>query len=144
VETIADRATLKVGSLAITAHFTPGHTLGATTWTWRSCEGSRCIDIVYADSLTPVSDDGFRFTGDATRPSSVDVFGASIDRVEQLPCDIVLAPHPVLTGFAAKVARLKAGAAENPFIDANACRAYAAAARKKLDQRVATERAERK
>jgi metallo-beta-lactamase class B len=140
VETLADRTTLRVGPLAITAHFTPGHTPGATTWAWRSCEGSRCVDVVYADSLTPVSDDGFTFTGDATRPSSVDVFRASIVRVEQLPCDVILAPHPALTDFAGKTARLKAGPAENPFIEPNACRTYAAAARKRLEQRIADER----
>jgi len=140
VETIADRATLRVGPLAITAHFTPGHTPGATSWTWRSCEGSRCLDLAYLDSLTPVSDDGFKYTSGTARPSKADVFRASIDSVEQLPCDIVVAPHPGLTGFTAKAARLKSGAGENPFIEANACRAYAAAARRKLDQRIAEER----
>jgi metallo-beta-lactamase class B len=140
VEAIADRTTLRVGPLAITAHFTPGHTPGATTWAWRSCEGTRCVDIVYVDSLTPVSDDGFKFTGDATRPSRVDAFRASIDRVEQLPCDVILAPHPDLTGFSGKEARLEAGATGNPFIEANACRTYAAAARKRLEQRISDER----
>jgi metallo-beta-lactamase class B len=140
VETIADRTTLQVGPLAITAHFTPGHTPGATTWAWRSCEGTRCVDIVYADSLTPVSDDGFKFTGDGTRPSRVDAFRASIDRVEQLPCDVILAPHPEFVDFARKVARLEAGATGNPFIESNACRTYAAAARKRLEQRIADER----
>src|ERR1044071_101762 len=52
--TVAARA----GGLAVTAHMTPGHTPGSTTWSWRSCEGPRCLDIVYADSLTAVSDDG--------------------------------------------------------------------------------------
>jgi metallo-beta-lactamase class B len=95
---------------------------------------------VYADSLTPVSDEGFKFTGDATRPSSFDAFRASIARVEQLPCDVILAPHPALTDFAGKTARLKTGAAGNPFIEPNACRMYAAAARKRLEQRIADER----
>jgi metallo-beta-lactamase class B len=140
VETIDDRTTLQVGTLAITPHFTPGHTLGATTWAWRSCEGSRCVDIVYADSLTPVSDDGFRFTGDATKPSRVDTFRDSIARVEQLPCDVLLAPHPELVDFAGKATRLKAGSTENPFIESNACRTYAASARKRLEQRIAKER----
>ena len=140
VEAIADRTTLRVGPLAITAHFTPGHTPGATTWTWRSCEGTRCVDVVYADSLTPVSDDGFKFTGDAKRPSTVDTFRASIARLEELPCDVFLVPHPTLTDFAAKTARLKGGAAENPFLDPNACRAYATVARKRLEERIALER----
>lgn len=142
VETIADRTTLRVGPLAITAHFTPGHTPGATTWAWRTCEGGRCVDLVYADSLTPVSDDGFRFTGDATRPSRADAFRASIARVEQLACDVILAPHPAFIDFAGKTARLKAGAAENPFIEAHACRTFAAAARKRLEERLASERIE--
>ena len=38
VRVVADGETLRVGDVAITAHYTPGHTPGATTWTWRSCE----------------------------------------------------------------------------------------------------------
>ena len=137
VETIADGATLKVGSLSITAHFTPGHTPGATSWSWRSCEGARCVNIVYADSLNPVSDDGFKFTG---RPSLVEAFRRSIARVEQLPCDIVIPPHPGFLNLKEKAARMKAKPEENPFVDPNVCRTYAAAARKRLDARVAEER----
>ena len=140
VETIADRTTLRIGPLATTAHFTPGHTPGATTWTWRSCEGTSCVDIVYADGLTPVSDDGFRFTGDGQRPSIVDTFRRSISRVEALPCAVILAPHPEFIALAGKLARLKERPDANPFIEENACRTYAATARKRLEQRVADER----
>jgi metallo-beta-lactamase class B len=140
VETIADRTTLRIGSLAITAHFTPGHTPGATTWSWRSCEGTRCVDIVYADGLTPVSDDGFRFTGDGKRPSIVDTFRRSISRVEALPCAVILAPHPEFIALARKLARLKERPDVNPFMEENACPAYAATARKRLEQRIADER----
>ena len=137
VETITDGATLTVGKLAITAHFTPGHTPGATSWSWRSCEGARCVNIVYADSLNPVSDDGFTFTA---REGLVDSFRASIAKVEALPCDIVLAPHPAAFNLGVKVERLNAKPAENPFIDANSCRTYAAVVRKRLEARIAQER----
>jgi metallo-beta-lactamase class B len=140
VETIADRTTLRIGPLAITAHFTPGHTPGATTWSWRSCEGTHCVDIVYADGLTPVSDDGFRFTGNGKRPSIVDAFRGSISRVEELPCAVILAPHPEFIALERKLARLKERPDVNPFIEENACRAYAATARKRLEQRIADER----
>ena len=139
VETIADGATLTVGTLSITAHFTPGHTPGATTWSWRSCEGSRCVNVVYADSLNPVSDDGFRFTA---RSGLAESFRASIARLEQLPCDIALAPHPSAFNLRDKAARLQVKPAENPFIDANGCRTLAATARKRLEARVAEERRE--
>jgi metallo-beta-lactamase class B len=55
VETLKDGDTLLAGSVAVTAHSTPGHTPGGTSWTWRSCEQSRCLNFVYADSLSPVS-----------------------------------------------------------------------------------------
>ena len=94
MQVVADGETLRVGDLAITAHYTPGHTPGATAWSWRSCEKDVCLDIVYADSLNAVSAPGFRFTGDATHPSLVASFERSIDVVAGLPCDILLAVHP--------------------------------------------------
>src|SRR6185503_12402360 len=36
VRAIRDGETLRVADLAITAHFTPGHTPGGTSWTWTS------------------------------------------------------------------------------------------------------------
>ena len=57
VRVVRDGETLQVGPLSVTAHLTPGHTPGSTTWTWKSCEGSRCRDIVYAGAWPP--DAGF-------------------------------------------------------------------------------------
>ena len=54
VRRIADGETLRLGSVAVTAHFTPGHTPGGTSWSWEACEERRCLRIVYADSQTPV------------------------------------------------------------------------------------------
>ena len=40
VKVIKDGEVLRVGNIAITAVFTPGHTPGSTTWAWQSCEGA--------------------------------------------------------------------------------------------------------
>lgn len=140
VRVIRDGETLSVGDLRITAHFTPGHTPGGTTWTWRSCEGSRCLNVVYADSLNAVSADEFRFSGSAGTPSIVDTFQNSIRTVENLPCDILLAPHPGLFDMENRLQRKSAGDAD-AFVDSNACRAYASGSRERLEQRIAKERA---
>jgi metallo-beta-lactamase class B len=140
VKVIRDGEALLVGQLAITARFTPGHTPGATTWTWRSCEGSRCLNMVYADSLSAVSDDGFRFSGDGTRPSIVEIFRRSFAVVEALPCDVLLVPHPFVMGIEEKLAQQRKDPSVNPFIDAGACRAFAARQRKAFEARVATEK----
>jgi metallo-beta-lactamase class B len=140
VRRVADGEVLRVGPIAITARFTPGHTPGSTTWTWRSCEGARCLDMVYADSLNAVSAPGFRFTGDASHPSLEASFRRSIATVAALPCDVLLSVHPEFSGLTQKLARRAAGAAENPFIDPAGCRTYAAGALRTLDARVADER----
>ena len=139
VRVVTDGEVLRVGTLAITAHLTPGHTPGSTTWTWRSCEGSRCLNIVYADSLNAVSSPGFRFTGDVTHPSRIESFRKSIAKVAALPCDILLTVHQEFASMSKKLALRAQQPATNPFIDANACRAYAATASKSLDRRIAEE-----
>jgi metallo-beta-lactamase class B len=144
VREVADGETLSVGPLRLTAHFTPGHTPGGTTWSWRSCEQGKCADIVYAESLTAVSSDGFHFTGDAQHPDISALFQASIDKVASLPCDIIISTHPSFTDtfekLAAKTAAVKPTA--NPFLAPGGCRAYADEARRSLAERLERERRE--
>ena len=84
VRTVSDGETLRVGPLAITAHETPGHTPGGTSWTWRSCDGADCADFVYADSLTAVSADGFLFTRNRQYPNALADFEKSFRTLESL------------------------------------------------------------
>jgi metallo-beta-lactamase class B len=139
VRVVTDGEGLRVGDLTVTAHLTPGHTPGSTSWSWRSCEGRRCLDLVYADSLNPVSAPGFRYTGDSTHPSLVGSFRRSIATVARLPCDIVLAVHPAFTDLDGKLQRRTRTQASDPFVDAEGCRTYAADAAKRLDARIAEE-----
>ena len=139
VRAVRDGETLRVGDLAITAHLTPGHTPGATTWSWRSCEGSTCRNVVYADSLNAVASDDFRFTGGNGAPSLIETFRKSIAKVAALPCDIILSVHPSGTGMDEKVKKRQARTGADPFVNPNGCRAYAKGAAARLDARVAEE-----
>ena len=58
---LADGESITLGDTTLTLHATPGHAPGGASWTWRDCEGERCIDLVFADSLNPVSHDDFHF-----------------------------------------------------------------------------------
>jgi metallo-beta-lactamase class B len=144
VRVMRDAETLSLGSTHVTARYTPGHTPGATTWTWRSCEGERCLDVVYADSLTAVSKEGYRFTGGPGTPAIVDTFRQSIRVVRDLPCDVLLSTHPSATGMDEKVAArlsrgLAPGAPGDPLVDAAACAELADRSMRALDERVALE-----
>jgi len=141
VREFADGETLKVADIEITAHLTPGHTPGGTSWSWKSCAAGDCKTIVYADSLNSVSAPGFRFSGDESHASRVPQFEHSIEKVASLPCDILLAPHPELIDLDGKLAVLAKDASRNVFIgDGQDCKRYAAGARERLAKRVSEER----
>jgi metallo-beta-lactamase class B len=137
VREAGDKETLRVNDLTITAHHTPAHTPGSTSWTWRSCEGSRCLNIVYADSLNAVSSDEYRFTA---HDAVVKRFRQSIATIRALPCDILISVHPEFSNLFDRLKRREENAASDAFVDTAACRAYADAASKSLDRRLQAER----
>ncbi|QGN53395.1 subclass B3 metallo-beta-lactamase [Novosphingobium sp. Gsoil 351] len=129
---IADGALIAVGDLRLTVHATPGHSPGSTSWTFSACEGRTCRDVAYADSLTSISDDGYRFTD---HPAYVEAFRNSIDRIATLPCAILVTPHPSASRLFERLA------GKRPLVDPQACQQYAKAAADRLDQRLADEAA---
>jgi len=141
VRPVTDGETLIVETLTITAHHTPGHTPGSTTWTWKSCEETICLNMVYADSVTPVSAPGFRYLDARNGAVPADAFRNSLHTIAALPCDVLLAPHPAFIGIDEKLEKRKRGAAKNPFIDPGACQAYAATGLASLEKRLQDERA---
>ena len=142
VRVLKDGETLKVGRLAVTAHFTPGHTPGGTSWAWRSCEGASCANIVYADSINPVSEDGFYFSGNRQQPDRSAAFKRTIDKLAALPCDIIVSVHPGFTDTMDKLARRTPQ--HNTFIDAASCKAYTDFGYTALEKRLAREQKEKK
>jgi len=131
---VQDGEMIRLGDLAVFPAFTPGHTAGAVTWHWGACDGGVCRQIVYADSLTPVSRDDYRFTD---HPGIVADFRKSIAKISALNCDILLTPHPAASNMSARLV----GTA--PLSDENACRNYAATLTQTLNERLAKEAAPR-
>ncbi|MCC6243528.1 MAG: subclass B3 metallo-beta-lactamase [Gemmatimonadaceae bacterium] len=139
VQVIHDGDTVRVGPLALVATLTPGHTAGGTTWSWQSCEGTRCLGLVYADSQTPISDDTFRFSGDVRYPQARTDFSRGHAAIERMRCDILITPHPGASRLWERLAQ-RDGAAP-ALVDPTACQRYATASRASLDARLAKERA---
>jgi metallo-beta-lactamase class B len=139
VRTIKDGEVLRAGGVTITAHKTAGHTPGGTTWTWRSCEDSRCVDFVYADSLSPVSADGFRFSENTTYPEVIDDFTKGFAFLRGVSCDILLTPHPEASSFWERTEKRDAGD-RDALIDRSECARYADRGDAQLQKRLATER----
>ncbi len=128
---LADGGAVTLGGKAFTAHSTPAHSPGSTSWTWRSCEQGKCLTIALADSVNVVSADEYRFTDHPARVASM---RAGLDKVSALPCDIILSPHPSKVN---NFARLSGKAA---LVDADACKTYSAAGLAQLEKRLVKEK----
>ncbi len=138
--TLRDGQTLRVGDIKLTAHFTPGHTPGGTSWTWKSCEAKRCLSLVYSDSMTPVSSDGFRFSDSREYPTAVKDFEKSFAFLRATPCDILLTSHPDASGFWQRLEGRQRGDRPDPIISPNACKELAERAGEQLRRRLESEK----
>lgn len=136
VTTIQDGDNVSVEVTQLKAIFTPGHTPGGTSWSWQSCEGERCLKIVYPDSLTAVSADKYRFTDN---PTVLAGFAKSFAAIAAAPCDIMISPHPGVGKLWDRLEKREAGDA-NALIDPTACRRYADNAKAGLEKRLASEK----
>jgi metallo-beta-lactamase class B len=135
---VADGEVVKLGPLAVTARYTPGHTAGGTSWTWRATEGDRTASMVYADSLNAITDSKFRYTGTPLLAA----MKTSIATVAALDCDILVSAHPEVSDLWQRKER-QASEGNAAFIDRDACRRYAAKGQQRLDQTLAAEAAKK-
>jgi metallo-beta-lactamase class B len=108
---IVDGETVSLGGVTLTAHLTPGHTHGCTTWTMPATENGQTYNVVFGCSLR---------AGNVITPDVEAEFNRSFKLVRTLPCDVQLGDHPSEYGMIEKYGRLKPGA-PNPFIDKPSC-----------------------
>lgn len=130
---LGDGDSVTVGRAALTAHETPAHSPGSTSWTWQACdEKFTCRMIAYADSATTISADGYRFTD---HPDRVTRARMGLAQIATLPCDVLVTPHPSASDLFAKISGKAAQ------VDPAACRTYARSAQERFDARLAAEEA---
>ncbi len=131
-KTMLNYGRLTVGGIDFTPAATPAHSPGSTSWTWRDCQGIECRTIAYADSATVISAESYRFSDNPKRIAAVHT---GLGAIATLPCDILITPHPSASNLFDRMSGVK------PLVQAGACRAYALAAAKRFDERLASENA---
>ena len=127
-----DGGVLNVGGTQFRLHANPTHSPGSTSWTWRSCEGGKCLTIAYADSISTISSDDYRFSD---HPERVEAARAGLRKIEALPCDVLLTPHPSGSDLLDRLSD------KAPLVTPRACVAYAAGGSERLMQRIEREKA---
>lgn len=129
---IGDGGDVRLGNIRLFAMTTPGHTPGALSWRWESCDGGVCRTIVYADSLSPISRDDYRFSD---HPAYLAAYRDSIAKIAASRCEILLTPHPSASDMKQRMT------GKEKLFDPEGCKVYAASLSKRLDDRLAKEAA---
>ena len=114
IVTHGERVTL--GDVTLTAHMTPGHSKGTTTWTMTVAEGGRELQVIFAGS-TSIANPEMEVVDNPRYPTLVDDYKRTFAYLKGLKPDVFLTQHASAFGLHDKAARLKAGAKPNPFID---------------------------
>jgi metallo-beta-lactamase class B len=123
---VEDGQTVELGGLVLTAHLTPGHTRGCTTWTMTVDDAGTRRDVVFHGGTTILP--GVRLVDNPKYPAIVADYERTFRVLEGLPCDVFLAPHGSQFGLVDKHRRLEAGEQPNPFIDPEGYRSFVKAA----------------
>ncbi len=114
---------VSLGGTVLTAHKTPGHTKGCTTWTMQVQDGGKTLNVVIVGS--PNVNPGYVLVGNKKYPGIVHDYEKTFRVLESLPVDVFLGAHGDYYGLDAKYAKLTPGGA-NPFIDPAGYKAYIA------------------
>ena len=118
-----DGDTVELGGQKLTAHLTPGHTKGCTTWTMQIPEGGRTLNAVIIGS--PNVNPGYILVGNKNYPQIAEDYVKTFSVLKALPCDLFLGAHGAYFGLNAKYEKMKSGGG-NPFIDPEGYKAYVA------------------
>jgi metallo-beta-lactamase class B len=134
---VSDGATVTLGGVTLTAHLTPGHTKGTTTWstTVTGQDGRRYL-VVFPDGTSVNS--GYRLVKNPSYPGIADDYRKTFAVLESLEPDIALHPHNSFFDFESRRERAKTeGVAA--FVDRDAYRRFVAERKKLFEQALAAE-----
>ncbi len=134
---VRDGEEVKLGGVTVVARMTPGHSIGCTTWVTRVAEGGKSYDVVIVGGTT--INPGVRFVHQPTYPGVADDYARTFRLLHALNCDVFLGAHGGYYGMKEKYAKMKAGAAANPFIDPEGYRAFIDQAQKTFEDALAKE-----
>jgi metallo-beta-lactamase class B len=136
-ETINDGQRITLGDVALTAHLTPGHTKGTTTFTMRLREAGRERLVVFAGS-TSIPNPDMPLTNNARYPNLAADYKRTFAFLKGLKPDVFLTQHAAAFALHDKARRLKAGETPNPFIDPSGYSQWVTASERSFLERLAT------
>jgi metallo-beta-lactamase class B len=103
---IQEGQSVAVGDAVLTAHLTPGHTPGCTSWSTTVGDGNRRLRVLFLCSITVA---GNILVGNGAYPAIAADYEATFAKLSAMKADIVLTSHPEMADILGREARLEAG-----------------------------------
>lgn len=113
---VGEGQTIRLGGIALTAHLTPGHTPGCTSWSTTILDGGARRSVLFLCSITVA---GNTLVGNRAYPGIVDDYRATFAKLAAMRADILLTSHPEMADVLVRETRRETGRA-NAFIDPTA------------------------
>jgi metallo-beta-lactamase class B len=113
---VRDGETIQLGDVSLTAHLTPGHTPGCTSWSTTVQDRRRELNVLFLCSITVA---GNILVGNRAYPEIASDYRATFRKLKTMKADIVLPSHPDLAEVIEREARREAGETD-AFIDPQA------------------------
>jgi metallo-beta-lactamase class B len=136
---LKDGDTVTLGDATLTAHLTPGHTMGCTTWTFDVKDAGRTVHVVDMCGLSILPNT--RVSGMPGYPDITSDYRRTFEILKKLPVDIFIGAHASYYGGMEKAAKAKANpSGPNPFIDPDGYQQYIATAEKRFNDQLERER----
>ena len=116
---LKDGEQVSLGGTTLTAHLTPGHTRGCTTWTTRIADAGRTYNVLIACGGLQ---ENAQLVNNKNYPEIAEDFARSIKTFKSMSADVFLGAHSWFFDLAGKYKRL--GSGSNPYIDSAGYKAW--------------------
>ena len=118
---LKDGDTVTLGGVTLTAHLTPGHTQGCTTWTMEAAQDGKKYQVAFTGSVTV--NDGVHLVGNTRVPVIADQYAQAFRVLRGIKADVFVAQHGAVFALEDKARRTEESRV-NPFVDAAGYRRF--------------------
>ena len=112
---LKDGEAVTLGGVTLTAHLTPGHTQGCTTWTMEAVQDGKKYQVALTGSVT--INEGVHLVGNTRVPAIAEQYAHAFRVLHGIKADVFVAQHGGVFALEDKARRLAADPRVNPFVD---------------------------
>jgi metallo-beta-lactamase class B len=122
---IGHQETLVLGGVTLTAHLTPGHTTGTTTWSMKVNDNGKSYDAVFMGGVSSSGIERAPLLNNELYPEILADFEQSFKYLRSMNCDIYFEARAISIRLDEKLTKRETGENQvSPFVNPEDCKNY--------------------